>query len=488
MSNLGDLVSEACARYRARPALVDGEESLSYDALLTRADAIARELQTQGVSDDEPVLVATSNRARDLAGLLGVWRVGAVAIPVHRASVDASACALVERTSARFVVNTREDLAVPAALRGTTPVARLDQPAPPHRPLLDGAALVVFTSGSTGAPKGVVLAHDRYAAKLELIDQVARFGEQERVLLMLQLTFSYGQWVALLSLLRGGTVYLHERFRADAALCALVQHAITRTAIVPTMARALLQLAPDTAAPAFAGIVHCGGETLPVPLGHALRRTWPHAALWDGYGLTETNTFDFFLPADEYDQGAGTIGRPAPGIAYRLATPDSELQIKTPTIMRGYLDDTDQTAAAFADGWFRTGDLAQVRADGRVALKGRAKEIINRAGNKVSPLEVEAVFLEHPDVGAALVAGAQDEKRGEVIHLCVVPRPGAELDLTGLRNWARTRLDRFKLPDHLHLRAELPLGPTGKADRRALRRMIERLDATQAVTVERNPG
>ena len=176
-----------------------------------------------------------------------------------------------------------------------------------------------------------------------------------------------------------------------------------------------------------------------MPLGHALRRTWPHAALWDGYGLTETNTFDFFLPADEYDQGAGTIGRPAPGIAYRLATPDSELQIKTPTIMRGYLDDTDQTAAAFADGWFRTGDLAQVRADGRVALKGRAKEIINRAGNKVSPLEVEAVFLEHPDVGAALVAGAQDEKRGEAIHLCVVPRPGAELDLTGLRNWARTR-------------------------------------------------
>ena len=473
MPNLGELLTEACTRYRGRVALADADESLSYDALLTSADAIARELRTQGVSNDEPVPVAISNRARDLAGLLGVWRAGAVAIPVHRASVDASACALVERTGARFVVNTRADLAVPAALRGTTPVARLDQPAPPHRPLLGGAALVVFTSGSTGAPKGVVLAHERYAAKLELIDQVARFGEHEQVLLVLQLTFSYGQWVALLTLVRGGTVYLHERFHAHAVLQAIAQHAITRTAIVPTMARALLQLAPETEAPAFDGIVHCGGETLPAPLGHALHRFWPDAALWDGYGLTETNTCDFFVPADEYDQGAGTIGRPAPGITYRLAEPDGELQIKTPTIMRGYLDDADQTAAAFADGWFRTGDLARVTADGRVALNGRAKEIINRAGNKVSPLEVEAVFLEHPDVGAALAAGARDEKCGEAIHLCVVPRPGAELDLVGLRDWARTRLDRFKLPDHLHLRAELPLGPTGKADRRALRRMIE---------------
>ena len=473
MSHLGDLVSEACARFGGRTALVDGEESLGYDALLAGADAIARGLRAEGVRDDEPILVPVSNRARDLAGLLGVWRAGAVAIPVHRATVDASASALAERTGARFVVNARVDLPAPAALGGATPVARLDRPAPPRRPLLKDAALVVFTSGSTGMPKGVVLAHERYAAKLEMIDRVVRYGERERVLLVLQLTFSYGQWVALLTLLRGGTVYLHERFRADAVIGALAQHAITRTAIVPTMARALVQQARETAAPAFAGFVQCGGETLPASLGHALRRAWPDAALWDGYGLTETNTCDFVLPADEYDEGAGTIGRPAPGIAYRIAEPDGELQIRTPTIMRGYLDDPDRTEAAFADGWFRTGDLAEARADGRVALIGRAKEIINRAGNKVSPLEVEAVFLDHPDVREVLAAGAQNEERGEAIHLCVVARPGAALDLAGLRDWARSRLDRFKLPDYLHLRAELPLGSTGKADRRALRRMIE---------------
>ena len=473
MSNLGDLVSEACARHRARTALVDDGESLSYGALLTGADAIARALRSQGASDDEPVLVAVSNRARDLAGLLGVWRAGAVAIPVHRASVDASAAALAERTGARLAVNTRADLPAPAALHGAAPVAQLDRPAPAHRPLLDRAALVVFTSGSTGAPKGVVLAHERYAAKLEMIDRVVRYGERERVLLVLQLTFSYGQWVALLTLLRGGTVYLHERFRADAVLGALARNAITRTAIVPTMARALVQRAAESEAPPFAGFVQCGGETLPASLGHALRRTWPDAALWDGYGLTETNTCDFVVPADEYDEGAGSIGRPTPGVAYRITQPEGELQIRTPTIMRGYLDDPVQTAAAFADGWFRTGDLAQVRPDGRVALIGRAKEIINRAGNKVSPLEVEAVFLDHPDVREALAAGARDEERGEAIHLCVVPRPGAEPDLDGLRDWARARLDRFKLPDHLHLRTALPLGSTGKADRRALRRMVE---------------
>src|SRR5262249_54019537 len=151
---------------------------------------------------------------------------------------------------------------------------------------------------------------------------------------------------------------------------------------------------------------------------------------------------------------------------------EGELQIKTPTPMRGYLDAPDLTAAAFDDGWLRTGDLARLRPDGRVELVGRAKDLILRAGNKIAPLELERVLAEHPDVVAVLATGAPDPLKGEQVHLFVVPRDGAGLDQARLLDWARERLDRHKLPDRIHFGRELPVGATGKADRRALRALV----------------
>jgi acyl-CoA synthetase (AMP-forming)/AMP-acid ligase II len=141
--------------------------------------------------------------------------------------------------------------------------------------------------------------------------------------------------------------------------------------------------------------------------------------------------------------------------------------------MLGYLDAPEATAAAFDGGWFRTGDLARERPDGRIELVGRAKDLILRAGNKISPLELERVFAEHRDVAAVLATGAPDGAKGEAIHLLVVPREGAELERQRLVDWARERLDRYKLPDHVHVATELPLGRSGKADRGALRRLLE---------------
>jgi len=148
---------------------------------------------------------------------------------------------------------------------------------------------------------------------------------------------------------------------------------------------------------------------------------------------------------------------------------DGELAIKTPFIMAGYLDEPALTAAAFRDGYFRTGDLAERTAEGRVRLVGRAKELIHRAGNKVSPLEVERIFEEHPGVAEALATGLPDARLGEAIHLLIVPAAGASPKPEELRAWAGERLDRYKLPDAIHLGTAIPLGRTGKADRAALR-------------------
>jgi acyl-CoA synthetase (AMP-forming)/AMP-acid ligase II len=217
-----------------------------------------------------------------------------------------------------------------------------------------------------------------------------------------------------------------------------------------------------------------GGEVLAVRLADSMRQFAPQAAIYDLYGLTETGSCDFCVsPAD---QAFGTIGQTTEGVTYRIAGNGApvadgatgELQIRTPFGMLGYLDDPQLTATSFEQGYFRTGDLARLRPNGRVELVGRAKDIISRGGVKISPLEIDNLLAAHPDVAAALCAGVADERLGEVIHAVVVPRDGARLDAAALRDWMLARIERFKVPHAFHIRDELPVGATGKADRRAI--------------------
>ena len=191
------------------------------------------------------------------------------------------------------------------------------------------------------------------------------------------------------------------------------------------------------------------------------------AAIYDLYGLTETGSCDFCLAPADQPGGFGSIGKPTNRVTFRIA-PDGELQIDTPYAMLGYLDDPDLTAASFEDGYFKTGDRARLTASGNVALVGRAKDIVSRGGHKIAPLEIDNLLAEHPDVAAALCAGVPDDRLGEVIHAVVVPRAGCRLDDAVLRAWLLARTERFKVPDVFHVRDALPVGSTGKADRRAV--------------------
>ena len=177
----------------------------------------------------------------------------------------------------------------------------------------------------------------------------------------------------------------------------------------------------------------------------------------------------------------GAIGGAARKDRFRIADTEGrdlpsgevgELQIKTPFVMNGYLDQPELTRASFAGDFFRTGDLARVRGDGRVELAGRVKDQINRAGAKVSPLELDHLIAQHPDVNAALTAGLPDAVTGERIHVLVVPRAGIRIDEAALRAWVAERVEKYKRPDVYHFASELPVGRTGKVDRNALRRSI----------------
>jgi long-chain acyl-CoA synthetase len=448
MAPLTQLLADALGGLRHPIESTSGERA-DPSALLASAAQLADELSLHASLPDEPVLVRMGNRPSDLGTLLGVWQAGAVAVPLHVAAAPATVERLQRKTQARFVVD-------------ADGLGMMARPMPPSRPLLCDAALVIFTSGSTGEPKGVVIAHGLFAGKLDALDPLLGLRADDVVLLPLQLNFIFGLWVSLLALRRRARLVLVPRFSREAIERGLGD--ATVLAGVPSMYRALLADAAPSA-PRLRMLL-TGGEVLAPKLADAMRRLGD-AAIYDLYGLTETGSCDFCLAPADQPGGFGSIGKPTNRVTFRIA-PDGELQIDTPYAMLGYLDDPDLTAASFEHGYFKTGDRARLTASGNVALVGRAKDIVSRGGHKIAPLEIDNLLAEHPDVAAALCAGVPDDRLGEVIHAVVVPRAGCRLDEAALREWLVARTERFKVPDVFHVRDALPVGSTGKADRRAV--------------------
>ena len=442
---------------------------------LGAARSVRDALSRAALAANEPVHVRISNQPLDLAAYVGVWLAGGVVVPVHRSSPAGAVTHVAAKTRARFEWDRFLHV--------------ISNAPPPPRPILDGAALIVFTSGSSGMPKGAVLSHRAFMGKLEAIQSLLSFGESDRTLLVLNITFSFGIWVALLTLLNGGCLLPREKFAASGFLKDLEDERATRVAVVPTMMRSLIldvaaaELEAQGRRLAAAGALEkvlIGGETLGAGLGATLRALFRPAELIDIYGLTETSTCDFFLMAHEAERYAGCIGRPSPGVRFRILDNDGnavpqgelgELEISSPFLMSGYLDEPALTP--IRDGWLATGDLAREREPGIVEIGGRKKELIYRGGNKVSPLEIEFACSAHPKVAATLAVGRPDERLGERIHALVVPREEG-LTALELRAFLATRLDRYKIPDVFYFARELPAGRTGKADRGRFAAMLER--------------
>ena len=484
---LGAALSAACGEFGAALALSDGSMALRYADLAAAAREVSQSLRAAGLGANEPVHVQVSNQPTDIVALLGVWLAGGVAVPLHRSTPPAVAAALQQRTLARLAVDLRAGLAAGAAL------STLAEAAPAQRPLLDGAAFIIFTSGSTGVPKGVVVSHAAFHGKIEQINTLLGFTPHDRTLLVLNITFSFGLWLSLLTLLRGGTLLMSSRFEPVAFLNQLAEQHISRVGMVPTMMRLLFADARHEAAmarvTALADLrqILIGGEPLGLSLATTIRQRFANSALIDIYGLTETATCDFFAFPADFARHPGCIGRPSPQVQFRIVDADAdadaeakavapgdigELQIRSPYLMQGYLDDPAQTAAAYHDGWFKTGDIGRVLGGQVVELMGRQKEVISRGGNKVTPVEIEQAVCAHADVAAAMAVGVADALLGERIHLLVVLRNGADLDIAGLRLHLEPRLERYKHPDAYYLAPALPLGRTCKADRGQFKAMI----------------
>ena len=344
----------------------------------------------------------------------------------------------------------------------TRPLAELpiaDAPAP---------GIILYTSGSTGQPKGALLSHAALAVANESwAGPVMALAPDDRVLAALPLAHSFGLNGALLApLLAGVTVVLQERFSPEATLKAIVQHRVTVFPGVATMFARILE------SPALAG---ADVSSLRLAVSGAAPCPWPLASEWRrrtgvrivrGYGMTELFRPISYLAAEPTDL-PDSIGRAVPGVELRLVA--DELWIRSPAAMDGYLRAPEETAAVLDGGWFKTGDLATISPEGFVSIVGRKRELILRGGYSVVPGEVEATLLGHPAVAEAAVVGIAHAELGEEVAAFVTLRSRAAADPDELIAYCRARLAGYKYPRRITIVGELPKSATGKILKEKLR-------------------
>ena len=476
--NFAGLIAAVARRHPERIALRWDGGSLTYGELVDRVDDTARRLLAGGLRPGERLAVAIPNRPEFVTVVLGGIAAGAIVAPLDvLLKDDERAAILADLRPARLV---ESDPAGPsgwggASGRGGGWIERAMAGAAP--PAASPTALVLYTSGSTGRPKGARLSHRALAiANQSWAGPVIGLRDGDVLLAALPLSHAFGINGALFApLLAGTTVALVERFVPEAVAGLLGRLGVTVLPGVATMFRRLLDL------PGFSG-----ASGLRLGVSGAAPCPWDLAQEWRartgvriirGYGMTE-----LFRPlsysSDDPTDHAECVGRAVPGVDIRVVDEDGralppgetgELHIRTPAAMDGYLDSPEDTRAVFDEGWFRTGDLARVTADGYVAIVGRQRERIKRGGYSVFPAEVEAVVLAHPAVAEAAAVGMPDDALGEEIAAFVTLRPGAATDADELIAWCRERLAAYKYPRRVVIVPELPKSSTGKILRARLR-------------------
>ena len=508
---IGGLLDHAIARWADRPALEYRGHVVTYATLGAAVRRLAAGLLSLGVTPGTPVGLLLPNTPWHPVCFLALAKLGARV--VHLSPLDARRVLHHKLTDsgARIVVTTDlpgmlataldlldagiagrvllgEDAAWgdeaagagerdPRAIPLSTLGAGLPEPAWPNVSPGD-IALLQYTGGTTGLPKGAMLTHANLTATVEIYRYwqdggVLAEGEQ-RVMGVLPLFHIYAlSSVLLRHLACGNEILLRPRFDAGAALHDIAERRVTVMPGVPTMWIALLNH-PDAHGTDFSSLRACisGGAPLPFEVGAKVEALLGQR-LHIGWGMTETSPAGTRVPVAATLR-PGIIGVPLPGVDLRIVALDDpsrplppgeagEIAIRGPNVFAGYLNQPAETTAAFRDGWFLTGDIGRMEADGLFFLMDRRKNMIISGGFNVYPAAIEGAIYEHPDVAEVVVIGIPDSYRGQSAKAFVTLRDGApELTLDALKSFLRDRLGRHEMPAALELRTELPRSPAGK--------------------------
>ena len=456
--NLALVLSDAAAAHRTQPALLFDGASITYAELDERAAMVAGALLTAGVEPGDRVAIMQPNSPGFVATLFGTLRTGAIAVPLNVLLAPPEVEQRLQAAGARILL-TEEPTAEPArAICSREP----DEP-----------AVLLFTSGTSGSPKGAILTHAGIRVAAENAAVALGLGPDDVVLGAAPFSHVLGLSTGLVStFLAGAAVAIVPRFEPEQTLSLMAATATTVLLGVPTMCIRLCEAARTAERLPPLRVAHVGGAAVPAALELDFRRVFG-ADVSEGYGLTELSGIATTYLVGE-PRRPGSVGRSLGTTELRIDAGEDgvgEVQFRGPSVIPGYWNDAAATAEAIdSDGWLATGDLGYLDEDGYLFLVDRKKELIIRGGYNVYPREVEEALYAHPDVLEAAVIGVTHESLGEEVAAVVVLRPGAAVSPEELQAWAKGRVAAYKYPRRIVVTDELPKGPTGKILKRAIDR------------------
>jgi acyl-CoA synthetase (AMP-forming)/AMP-acid ligase II len=507
IASVGQLIRRHARQRPEKPAFQDSHKVITYAELAVATAKLAGYLQDQGVKPGGRVAVLLPNSVDWVISCLAIARAGAVSVPINFDATEAEIRYRLDDAGCSAAITTAQQAALLARLQtqlpelasmvsvGSAPevgsasfeqVLAGDWSAPLDLEALDEPGFIVYTSGTTGKPKGVVLTpRGMFWVTAACWAPIAGLAESDTVLSALPLYHSYALNLTVLSVLAvGASEYILEKFSTQELTAQLQTGRYTVVPGVPTVFHYLLESSRNQGVTKLPGVRLCisAGAILPAALNRDFEAHFG-IQLLDGYGITETSTMVTMNWRDS-PRVMGSCGLSLPGLSTRIVSSadghdvatgeEGELIIRGPNVMKGYLNKPAETAAALKDGWYHTGDLARSDANGFITITGRLKELIIRGGQNIAPAEVEEAIGSFDSVLECAVVGAPHPQLGEVVVAFVVPRPGHTVDGEALLSHCRTQMSAYKVPQSVHLVDTIPRTGSGKILRFKLR---EQLDA-----------
>jgi len=494
MRLVGDLLRDAAAAEPEREAYVHADKRVTYGWLDRAADGFATTLLDHGVTRGDVVVLLLPSSIKFAACYVGAMRIGAITSAVNLRLGPTEQASIISRTEPKLTV-LGDGASLPSGPDPghVLPVTELkdafsaDPPTRVPKLATTDPTCIVWTSGTTGAPKGAVYDHERQAAISRNIGELTKTGDRRlSVLPFPHVGYMTRVWDEVVH--RTTVVLAGEPWSAAESLRLIREEGITMATGVPTQWQLVLEH-PDLAITDFSGVrvAGLGAAAIPPELVRRMRETLGCPVL-TRYTSTEAGVTTSTRIGDSDDVVATTVGRPAPDVELRIVDPSDgravadgdvgEVVTRSPAMMLGYWRDPDLTATVIdADGWLHTGDLGFIGDDANLRIVGRLKEMYIRGGYNVYPVEVEGTLTEHPSVGRVAVVGAPDSMLGEVGVAYVVPSEGTTpdaIDAGALRTWCKERIADYKAPDRVVIVEQLPMTPMLKVDKAALVAMAEK--------------